>query len=335
MLVSTSADPNGDFMFHDFGSLGKYQGIWGLMRKNTSDPMARADVYTTPKNTIRNVVAASGVLRNDVDLDGDTFTAVLTSGPLTSAGGSIVLSTNGSFKYTPPANFTGVDTFKYKVCSTCAPATVSISVGKAPVAYADTYSMIQGTPSLSVTLPGLLGNDKDPDGDPIGVSEINGSNLNVGSLITLASGSTLLVNEEGSMLYTPLPAYVGKETFSYAVCEKIPGGVCSNVVTVTLKVNAPPTATTESYTARKNTTLNVGKGFGVLVNDKDLNLDKLKAVVSANPASGTLLLKPDGAFSFTPAINFVGKLTFTYKACETLTTEKLCSAETTVTITVK
>ena len=334
MVVSTSADPNGDYLFRDFASFGSYQGLWGIMRKNTSAPMAKADVYTTPKNTIRNVLVP-GVLTNDVDLDGDTFTATLSSGSKTTAGGSITLNANGSFKYTPPANYTGTDTFQYKVCATCSPVTVSISVGKAPIAAADSYSITAGTPSLTLAAPGLLSNDRDPDGDPIIIGEVNGSNLNVGSLITLASGSTLMVNEDGSLIYTPLAAFVGKDSFTYAVCENIPGGVCSNVVTATIKVNAAPNAAADSYIGKKNSKLTVSKSTGLLVNDKDLNLDIFNAVLVTKPVSGTLILNADGSFNFTPASNFVGNMIFTYKACESATTEKLCSAVATVTITIK
>ena len=335
VVVSTSADPNGDYMFNDLASFGRYQGLWGIMRKNTSAPMARADIYVTPKNTIRSVIALNGVLANDVDLDGDAFTATLTSGARTKAGGSITLNANGSFKYTPPANYTGTDSFQYKICATCEPATVSINVGKAPVAAADSFSILAGTPSLTLTTPGLLSNDKDPDGSPIIVGEINGSNLNVGSLITLNSGATLLVNEDGALIYTPLPAFVGKDTFTYAVCENIPSGVCSNVVTVTLKVNAAPTAAADSYSSTKNIKLWVPRTTGLLINDRDQNNDAFTTILASNPASGTLILNKDGSFAYTPVKSFVGSVTFTYKICETATTEKLCSAVTPVTITIK
>jgi VCBS repeat-containing protein len=335
VVVSTSADPNGDYMFRDLGSFGSYQGLWGLMRKNFSAPMARSDNYATPRNTIRNVTASFGVLVNDVDLDGDAFTATLTSGARTKAGGSITLNANGSFKYTPPANYTGTDSFQYRICAACEPATVSINVGKTPVAAADSYSIIAGTPSLTLAAPGLLSNDRDPDGDPIIISEVNGSNLNVGSLITLRSGATLLVNENGSLIYTPLPAFAGKDTFTYAVCENISSGVCSNIVTVTLKVNAAPTATADSYSGTKNIKLVVTSTTGLLINDRDQNNDTLTASVVSSPASGTLALKTNGSFVYTPARNFVGSVTFTYKICETVTTEKLCSAVTPVTITIK
>ncbi|HNK63285.1 MAG TPA: Ig-like domain-containing protein [Anaerolineales bacterium] len=333
MVVSTRSDPSGDYLFRDFASFGSYQGLWGIMRKDVSEPMAKADIFTTAKNTIRNV-AVPGVLKNDVDLDGDTFTAQLTSGTRTTAGGTIALNANGSFKYTPPSNFTGTDTFQYKVCPTCSPTTVSINVGKAPVAALDSYSILAGTPSLTLPAPGLLSNDKDPDGDPFIIGEVNGSNLNVGRQVALASGSTLMINEDGSMIYEPAVGFAGKDTFTYAICENIAGGVCSNVVTNTIKINAAPTAAADSFTAKKNTKLTIAKP-GVMVNDLDLNLDTLKAVLVTNPNSGTLTLKTDGSFAYTPAKNFIGTVVFTYKVCETATTDLLCSNIVTATITVK
>ena len=53
-------------------------------------------------------VAAPGVLTNDTDVDDDTLTAVLESGP---SNGTLSLADDGSFTYTPNANFNGSDSF--------------------------------------------------------------------------------------------------------------------------------------------------------------------------------------------------------------------------------
>ncbi len=58
-------------------------------------------------------VAAPGVLLNDFDVDGDSLTAVLDTGPAHAL--AFTLNADGSFTYTPAANFTGVDTFTYYV----------------------------------------------------------------------------------------------------------------------------------------------------------------------------------------------------------------------------
>jgi hypothetical protein len=73
-------------------------------------------------------VAASGVLGNDSDIDGDALTATLVSGP---SHGSVSLGANGSFSYIPAPSFAGSDSFTYRAFDGTAnsnTATVSITV---------------------------------------------------------------------------------------------------------------------------------------------------------------------------------------------------------------
>ena len=74
--------------------------------------MADADSYTTTEDTPL-VVAAPGVLANDTDVDGDTLTA----GPRQRARATArsTLNANGSFTYTPAANYNGPDSFTYRL----------------------------------------------------------------------------------------------------------------------------------------------------------------------------------------------------------------------------
>ena len=74
-------------------------------------PVAATDSYSVAENGILTV-AAPGVLGNDTDGDGDALTASLVSGPL---HGSLVFNANGSFIYTPVANFASTDSFSYQV----------------------------------------------------------------------------------------------------------------------------------------------------------------------------------------------------------------------------
>src|SRR5207244_1086648 len=94
-------------------------------------------------------VAATGVLANDTDIDGNPLTAVLNSGP---ANGSVALNANGSFTYTPNANFNGTDSFTYKANDGTTDgntATVTLTVtavNDAPSATADGYTTSEDTP---------------------------------------------------------------------------------------------------------------------------------------------------------------------------------------------
>ena len=49
---------------------------------------------------------------NDTDIDHDTLSAVLVSGP-TAAQGTLSLHGDGSFTFTPAPNFNGTSTFTY------------------------------------------------------------------------------------------------------------------------------------------------------------------------------------------------------------------------------
>jgi VCBS repeat-containing protein len=90
-------------------------------------PAAVNDAYTTAEDTVL-APSAPGVLGNDTDPDGDTLTTTLGAGP---THGTVTLNANGSFTYTPAANYNGPDSFTYTAkdaTTTSAPATVAITV---------------------------------------------------------------------------------------------------------------------------------------------------------------------------------------------------------------
>ncbi|MEN6342947.1 MAG: PKD domain-containing protein [Methanospirillum sp.] len=74
-------------------------------------PIAVLNAYGMDEDTSLTVTADEGVLVNDVDADGDALTAALVSGP---AHGTVTLNADGSFTYTPTADFSGEDTFTYR-----------------------------------------------------------------------------------------------------------------------------------------------------------------------------------------------------------------------------
>ena len=89
--------------------------------------VAGADHYATAQSTALTV-AAPGVLANDLPAGG--ITAKLVSGP---SNGTLTLSANGSFGYTPKHGFLGSDTFSYSAVYTASglvssPTTVTVAV---------------------------------------------------------------------------------------------------------------------------------------------------------------------------------------------------------------
>jgi hypothetical protein len=98
-------------------------------------PVAANDAVTTAEGT----AVVINVLANDTDPDGDTLSPTVVSPP---ARGGVIRNADGSFTYTPEANFNGTDTFTYTASdgtTASAPVTVTITItavddpGKVPL----------------------------------------------------------------------------------------------------------------------------------------------------------------------------------------------------------
>ena len=248
-------------------------------------------------------VDAPGVLSNDFDPEGHSLTVTVISPP---ASGSFTAGDDGSFDFRPPAGFTGQVSFTYKVNdghSDSAPATVILTVkpgNQAPIAVDDAYTVIQGQ-TLSVSAPGLLANDNDPDGDSLTVL-----------LNTSPANGVLSSDGQGGFAYTPAPGFFGVDEFAYHLND---GQIDSNpaLVKITVnKVNLPPVAGDDAYSVPQDTTLNV-PAPGLLTNDSDPEGHVLTVVVQSQPSDGTLVLGTDGGFSYVPDPGYFGADSFTYR----------------------
>src|SRR2546426_3605161 len=119
-----------------------------------SAPVAANDSFPTDEDTPLTVTAP-GVLGNDTDIDSSAMTAVVVTGP---SHGALTLNANGSFTYTPAADFNGPDSFTYKANDGQADsnvATVALTinpVNDAPVAVNDRFATDEDTP-LAITAP--------------------------------------------------------------------------------------------------------------------------------------------------------------------------------------
>ena len=104
-IIATLVDPN--------GKLGNYivSITNGTILLTNGAPVAVADgPYSHPWNSPLTV-APKGVLTNDTDVDLDTLTATVVTGPV---HGTLTLNANGGFTYMPAADFSGADSFTYK-----------------------------------------------------------------------------------------------------------------------------------------------------------------------------------------------------------------------------
>ncbi|BAV04820.1 thrombospondin type 3 repeat family [Filimonas lacunae] len=269
-------------------------------------PVAANDNYTTPEDQALSI-AAPGVLSNDTDVDGDALTAAIVTN---AAKGTVTLQSNGSFLYTPNANYNGLDSFTYSVCdasNACATGKVYLivsAVNDAPVVSNASYSATEDQ-VLTIAAPGLVSNGSDVDGDAL-----------TAALVTQAQHGTVVVNADGSFTYTPNANYNGSDVFTYQLCD--PSGACTQATaSVTVSpVNDAPVAVADNYTATEDVTLNVSAANGVLSNDTDVDGDRLTASLLIQAAHGSVTMNADGSFSYTPAADYNGVDSFTYRVCD-------------------
>jgi hypothetical protein len=182
------------------------------------------------------------VLDNDADGDWDTLTAVLDAGV---GDGLLTLDSDGSFDYQPDENFCGADNFAYHAqdeSDSSNTVTVTLSVtclNDDPLADDDTF--IADEDSSANTLDVLAG-DSDVDGDTLTISAV-GSPDQGGSI----------VNNGGSLSYTPAADFNGSEVFTYTASDGN-GGFDTALVTVTVTaLNDVPLADDDAFGVDEDT----------------------------------------------------------------------------------
>jgi Bacterial Ig domain/Bacterial cadherin-like domain len=204
---------------------------------------AADDTYAVAEDATLEV-AAPGVLEND-GTPGDGNVLCVGGADTANLHGSLDWAADGSFTYTPTANYNGAgsgNSFSYTMFEVLADApceggagttaTVEITVtpvNDAPTAAGDSFSVVKNI-TLNVAAPGVLRNDHDIDGDTLTAVKV--SNPSHGVVILAA---------DGSFSYTPASNYVGPDAFSYKASD---GTASSPTRVVSLTVTAiPPIAT--------------------------------------------------------------------------------------------
>jgi VCBS repeat-containing protein len=253
-------------------------------------PVAVDDTGSTPYATPL-VVAAPGVLGNDAG------TGISVTGHTAPSHGTVSIKGDGAYTYTPAAGFAGSDSFTYTITDAVnqtATATVSLTVAPptAPVAADDTGSTPYATP-LVVAAPGVLGND-------------SGTGIVVTGH-TAPSHGTVSIKANGSYTYTPAAGFAGSDSFAYTITDVV-GQTASAKVSLTVVAPKPPVANKDAGTTPYATPLVVAAP-GVLGNDTGTGIS---VTAHTSPMHGTVSIKSDGAYTYTPSSSFSGSDSFTY-----------------------
>jgi gliding motility-associated-like protein len=285
-------------------------------------PIANNDAYTTTEdNPI--TVTAPGVLTNDSDpADGTAVTVVgVVSQP---TNGTVTLNANGSFVYTPNANFFGTDVFCYNITDAGTPApflldtacvTITVTPVNDPPQIPDTTVTTCEDCPITVCVPFTDNDVTDLHGYTTLCNPTNGS---------LSSVSISDINDVLCFTYTGTTNFNGTDSVCFIVCDNgIPTKCDTTTITIIVTpVNDPPVAVNDFYTTNEDTPLNVPTGTGVRINDNDnadgnpvtsLTIDNTPIT---GPANGTLTLSGTGSFVYTPNANFFGVDSFVYRVCD-------------------
>ena len=230
--------------------------------------------------------------------DGGNLWALTTA----AVNGVAVVNPDGTFSYTPNANFSGTDSFTYSITDTdgdSSVATVSVivtPVDDVPVAVDDTLTVAED----SVANTGNLATNDTPSFD----------GGNVWSLATPATNGVAVVNPDGTFSYTPNANFSGTDSFTYSITD-VDGDVSTAMVAITVTaVNDAPVVVNGSGSVAQDGTFN--GSLAPLGSDADA--DALSYSVVTPPLHGTLSLSPDGNFIYTPDVGFSGTDLFTFRA---------------------
>ncbi len=205
----------------------------------TVTPVVDLSAVDDSFSTAEDTALVDSVATNDSTTSGGSLSYVVDSDV---SNGTLVLNNDGSFTYTPGADFNGADSFSYTVSDAAShesrtqSVTLTVTaVNDAPVAAPDSFTVDEG----STTNLNLAANDNDAD-----------DGMDPGS-IAIVSGPThgsIVMNGDGTVDYTHDGSETASDSFTYTI-EDLTGTISNQVavtITVTPEVDAsadapPPT----------------------------------------------------------------------------------------------
>ncbi|MEN9780654.1 MAG: hypothetical protein RL014_1802 [Pseudomonadota bacterium] len=245
-------------------------------------------------------LSASVPVATDVDSASLTYSLV---GAATN--GTVVLNANGSYTYTPKANFGGSDSFTYRVSDGQAnsnTATVSLTI----TAVNDAPVVANAIPDQSATAGTALNFTFAANA----FTDVETANLSYAA--TRGDGSALpswLTFNQNTRTFsgTPSAADVGSLQVKVTASD---GSLTANdtfALVVNAQPNAAPTGANGNASTAEDTPLN-----GQLPAATDANGDTITYARLSDGAHGTVTVGANGSYTYTPAANYAGPDAFTF-----------------------
>ncbi len=278
-------------------------------------PVAADDSYGVNENGTLTIGALGGALSNDGDIENAPLTAALVSGP---ANGSLTLNANGSFVYTPNANFSGSDSFTYRASDgnlDSSIATVSInvnSVNTVPFIVTNSTANVAEGGSVVIDAARLLVDDFDNSPAQI-VYTITGAPANgalMRSGVTLTVGSQFTQQDINANLltYTHDGGESTGDAFFFTVSDGLGGTLAATSFTINVAlVNDAPVITSDGGGASAAVAVaeNGVAVTTVVASDADLPANTLGYTISGGADAALFAIEgASGALRFLGTPNF-------------------------------
>ena len=297
-----------------------------------SPPETAADSYDVDEDSVLAVDAVLGLLANDSDGDGDTLSVYLTDSP---SHGSLSLNEDGSFTYTPEADYDGTDSFTYIATdgtNESEATTVSISVAGIDSLENNSPDLAdianaQATPGVELEIT-VTATDSDGDNLTFALDRDDPD-----AAVPEEATITQVDNGSAVIRWTPSSSDASEDyVFSVLVVDDGAPALsdCEKFTVSVSEANVAPEAVADSYSVTAGSQLETDSTTGVLANDTDEDGDVLSATLLTGPSHGALQLSADGSFTYTPDSDYAGTDLFTYEASDGL----LLSGSTTVSLTI-
>lgn len=217
--------------------------------------------------------------------------------------GTLIFNENGSFEYTPNANYDGSDSFSWS----------AVDDGQRGTGIKNAYFYIQGVNDPPITEDSFetLLEDKQFTGNMIG-SDPDGDALRFQEVSQPAHGH-LNWSIDGSYKYIPDVNYFGSDSFNFRVSTTY-GTEVSESSTVhfnVIPINDNPRAATMGFMTDEETPFT----NSLMATDVDNSQEELQFIIVDQPLHGNLVLSQtvNGEITYTPETDFFGEDTFTYK----------------------
>jgi gliding motility-associated-like protein len=133
------------------------------------------------------------------------------------------------------------------------------------------------------------------------------------TIVQNAKHGTTLIENNDSIVYTPLPGYSGRDSIRYRLCD-VGLSLCSEAM-VYLRIQAPniaPTAVDDYVETVANQTIRIN----AIQNDLQNDGDSIFINLVSESGFGTVKNNNDGSITYIPSITYTGKDTIIYRLCD-------------------